>query len=440
MPARASFQPNRAAVSRMDSLPQMLSVAEARRRILDQFHALGSENVALVDADRRVLAEPAVARQDLPPFANSSMDGYAVRLSDVAAAAAERPVALPVSADIPAGSGLPAPLAPGSAARIMTGAPVPAGADAVIPVEDTDDSRERAGGPAPAVVRLFRAPSASANIRPAGQDVRAGQLVLAAGTLLGPASLGVLAALGQTVVPVYRRPRLAVFSTGDELVEPDAVPGPGQIRNVNSHTLAAAAARLGAQVERLPIAGDRVEGVLERLAAARSLGADLILSSAGVSVGAYDVVKAAVEAEGALDFWRVRMRPGKPLAFGHVRGVPFFGLPGNPVSALMSFEVFVRPVLLKLGGRLELGRLQVVARLEAPLSSDGRETYLRVIVGRRGQELVARPAGDQGSAVLSSLVRANGLLILPEGVTQAQAGQAFPVWLLEGAESGLPEI
>jgi molybdopterin molybdotransferase len=420
----------------MDSVEQLLSVAEARTRLLQYFSPLATETVPLAASMRRVLGADVAAQHDLPPFANSSMDGYAVRWSEAAAASPDAAVRLPVSGDIPAGSGLPSPLAPGTAARIMTGAPVPAGADAVVPVEDTDDRRDRVGG-VPAVIGIRKAPAAGQNVRPAGQDVRAGQVVLRAGTVVSPAVLGVLAALGQAEVMVHRQPRVALFSTGDELREVDEALGPGQIRDVNSHTLAAAAEAQGAQVLRLGIVRDRLEAVRETLAQAAAEGADLILSSAGVSVGAYDVVKAAVEADGGLAFWRVKMRPGKPLAFGHVHGVPFFGLPGNPVSALMTFEVFVRPALLKLAGRRQWDKLAVTAALGEPVRSDGRESYLRVVLTRQGGDYVARLAGDQGSAVLSSLVRANGLLILPEGVTAAQAGERFTVWLVDGVESAL---
>ena len=421
----------------MSDLPQMLSVAEARARILDHFQPLGSENVPIAECAGRILAVDIAAAHDLPPFSNSSMDGYAVRLEEVGAATPLHPMRMPVSADIPAGAGLPAPLVPGTVARIMTGAPMPAGADAVVPVEDTDDSHARAGGSPPGQEEIRTAPAAGANVRPAGQDVRNGQTVLRAGTVLSPAAVGMLAAVGASQVPVFARPLLAVFSTGDELRRVDESLGPGQIRDTNSYTLAAAAAHYGARVMRLEIARDRLGDVQARLAEACESGAQLILSSAGVSVGAYDVVKAAVEAEGALSFWRVRMRPGKPLAFGHVRGVPFFGLPGNPVSALVGFEVFVRPALLKLAGRRHLAKLEISAELLEQLDSDGRESYLRVIVQRRGTGYVAHPAGNQGSAVMSSLVRANGLLVLPEGVTTARPGEHFNVWLLDGADSGL---
>lgn len=419
-------------------MQQLLSVAEARARILEHFHPLDSETIAIAECARRVLAVDVAAPHDLPPFHNSSMDGYAVRVSDVSAVGPNQPVALPVSGDIPAGGGMPPPLAPGTAARIMTGAPIPPGADAVVPVEDTDGARAGAGAPVPVQIEIRKRPEPGANIRPIGQDLRAGQVALEAGTVLGPASIGVLAALGYGRVPVYRQPLVAIFSTGDELREVEEALEPGQVRDVNGYTLGAAAVQHGAQVLRLGIARDRLEAVQARLREAREQGAHLILSSAGVSVGAYDVVKAAVEAEGALGFWRVRMRPGKPLAFGHVRGVPFFGLPGNPVSALLSFEVFVRPAILKTAGRRSWNKLEVRATLLEPLRSDGRESYLRVVVEQRGDGYTARAAGDQGSAVLSSLVRANGLLILPEGVTLARPGETFRVWLLDGVETGLP--
>jgi molybdopterin molybdotransferase len=311
---------------------------------------------------------------------------------------------------------------------------MPPGADAVVPVEDTDDRRERAGEAAPATITFHHAPSAGAYVRPAGQDLCAGQTVLAAGASLGPSTLGLLAALGWARVPVYRQPRVAIFSTGDELRPVEEPLGPGQIHDTNSYTVAAAVEQYGGLALRLGIVRDDLAAMRAALAGAVEQGADLILSTAGVSVGAYDVVREALEADGRLDFWRVNMRPGKPLAFGHVHGVPFFGLPGNPVSALMTFEVFVRPALLKLAGRRNLEKLAVSAALLEPTESDGRETYMRVIVSRRGAGYVARPAGDQGSGVLSSLARANGLLIVPAGVKHTSAGEHFTVWLLEGGE------
>ena len=416
----------------MSNLPQpMLSVAEALARILDHFQPLDTETVALTEAAGRVLAEDVVAAQDIPPFANSSMDGYAVRVRDVGGASRDQPVALKVSGDIPAGLSLPLPLAEGTAMRIMTGAPVPEGAEAVIPVEDTDDRRDHSGSPPPGVIRIFKGAQAGANVRPVGQDIRRGQAALRAGEVLRPASIGVLAALGCARVAVHRQPLVALLATGDELVAIEETPGPGQIRDTNSYALAAAVARCGARALRLGIARDRAAAVREKLLNALEAKADLILSSAGVSVGAYDVVKEVVETEGALNFWRVKMRPGKPLAFGHVRGAPFFGLPGNPVSALVTFEVFVRPALLKLSGQRRWDKMALRARLLEPVHSDGRESYLRVVVEQRRDGYVARTTGDQGSAILTSLVKANGLLIVPEGVREVKEGEELSVWILD---------
>lgn len=410
--------------------PQSLSVAEAQARILSQFHPLGVETIALTQAAGRVLAEPLTAAVAVPPFNNSSMDGYAVRAQDVQTASAQQPVCLPISGDIPAGSGLPAALAAGTAMRIMTGAPVPPGADAVVPVEETDDQTSRSGGPLPQQVQILKAPTLGANIRPLGQDIKVGQTVLTAGTRLAPAHIGVLAALGQAQVKVHRQPRVALFSTGNELRELSTPLAPGQIRDTNRYTLAAAIQQYGGQAHDLGIARDELPAVRAKLQAACTLEADIIISSAGVSVGAYDVVKTAVEAEGQLDFWKVRMRPGKPLVVGHVQNRPFFGLPGNPVSALLTFEVFVRPALLKLSGYAAGARLAVPATLLETFYSDGRESYLRVVVETRAGQYVARSAGDQGSAVLTAMARANGLLVIPEGVTEAPAGAVFTVWLL----------
>jgi molybdopterin molybdotransferase len=414
----------------MTQPPQLLSVTEARARLLEHFQPLPAERLSLPAAAGRVLAEAVAAAHDIPPFANSSMDGYAVRLADVAGATRQKPAALPVSGDIPAGSGMPAPLGPGTAVRIMTGAPIPAGAEAVVPVEDTDDRRDNTGAP-PATIRIFSAGASGANVRPIGQDVRAGQTVLQAGTRLGPPAIGVLAALGRAQVNVHRRPLVAVVSTGDELVSVEQTPGPGQIRDTNGYAVPAAVERYGGVALRLGIARDRADEVRAKLLAAVEAGADLILSTAGVSVGAYDVVKAVVEQEGEIDFWRVRMRPGKPVAFGRVRAVPFIGLPGNPVSALVSFEVFARPAILKMGGQRAWEKPTVSATLTESLTSDGRESYLRVVLERGGDGYTARSAGDQGSAVLSALVRANGLLIVPEGVTAVRAGEKLSAWVLE---------
>jgi molybdopterin molybdotransferase len=312
----------------------------------------------------------------------------------------------------------------------MTGAPLPRGADAVVPVEDTDFAGRPAGSAAPEYVSIRRAVTAGSSIRTAGMDLRAGEIALRAGRLLRPEDLGLLAMLGEATVEVFRRPRVALLSSGDELLPVEAPLVPGKIRDSNSFTLAALVESAGAQVLRLGTAADRreaVEALFERAAAER---VDLILSSAGVSVGAFDYVKEVLESRGRLDFWRVNMRPGKPLAFGAYRDIAFLGLPGNPVSAFVGFEVFVRPVLARLGGRSDEARPIVRVRLAEAIESDGRESYLRGEVRQENGQLVARLSGHQGSANLPALVRANALLIIPAGVKSAPANREIEAWML----------
>ncbi|MBI3241354.1 MAG: molybdopterin molybdotransferase MoeA [Chloroflexi bacterium] len=415
----------------------MLSVLDALTRILSHFQALDSEAIPSESAVGRVLAESICATLDLPPFPNSSMDGYAVRAADVRAATSQSPAKLTVIGDVPAGVLPTLEVSPGAAARIMTGAHLPTGADAVIPIEATDDQHSSLGGPLPASVQIMKAVEAGAFVRQTGEDVRTGDEVLSSGTLLRPYDLGVLAALGLTRIRVIRRPRVAILSTGDELVNITETPGPGQIRNVNSLTLAALVKKYGGEPTLLGVAPDNLEAVLGKLHLALEQKADVIISSAGVSVGAYDVVKTAVEREGALEFWKVNMRPGKPLAFGRVRNVPFFGLPGNPVSAIVGFELFVRPAILKLGGHSRLEKPTVKARLAEPFYSDGRESYLRATVTREDGVYVARSAGRQGSNIISALTRANALLVMAEGLTEALVGDTLPTLMLDWPEEVL---
>lgn len=412
----------------------MLSVSEALSRVLSNFQSLGTEPVAAIDAAGRVLAEPVRATLNLPPFANSSMDGYAIRAADVRGVAAHAPATLAVIGDVPAGVLPSIAVQSGTAVRIMTGAQMPDGADAVVPVEATDDTRSPTGGPLPAIVQIREPVLAGANIRAVGEDVRLGEEILSRGTLLRPYDIGVLAAFGMNRVAVVRRPRVAILGTGDELVDIDQVPAAGQIRDTNSVTLTALARKYGAEPMRLGVARDRVEDVYARLVSAVESGADVIVSSAGVSVGAYDVVKAAVERDGSLEFWKVRMRPGKPLAYGRFRGLPFFGLPGNPVSSVVGFEIFVRPAILKLAGRLRLDKPRVGVLTSEPLLSDGRESYLRAVVVREGDGYVAHSAGGQGSNMISSLARSNALVIIPAGVREVPAGSRLDAWMLDWPE------
>jgi molybdopterin molybdotransferase len=358
------------------------------------------------------------------------MDGFAVRAADVLDAATTSPRSLRVIADIPAGSHPTISLAPGEAARIMTGAPVPDGADAVIPVEDTNFDNRDAGTHAPEEVQIFKPANSGANVRMRGMDLHAGELVLSPGRVIKPQDLGLLAMLGFANVLVYRKPRIALFSSGDELLPVDAPLEEGKIRDSNSYTLAALIEEAGAEVVRLGVAKDNPEAVKDLLEKAVELNVDLIISSAGVSVGAFDFVKQVIEANGTMDFWRVNMRPGKPVAFGEYKQILFIGLPGNPVSSFVGFEVFVRPTLQRLRGALNGDRQTIRVRCEEQIDLDGRESYLRAQIQEEAGNFIARLTGHQGSGNLHSLVQANALLIIPAGVKCVPAGQEVNAWLI----------
>ena len=411
----------------------MLSIAEAQQAILATVRRLESERTDLLVALGRVLAEDVTSDIDLPPFDNSSMDGYALHAADLSGASRERPVRLPIVADVPAGHPIDLVLPDGAAARITTGAMVPHGADAVVPVEDTDDGA-RGSNPLPASIAVYRALKPGAFVRRAGDDVKRDEVVLTAGTVLRPAEVALLAAVGRAQVQVYRRPRVALLATGDELVEPDQMPGHGQIRNVNAYATAALVTQYGGVPIVLGIARDRLEQVAAKLEEAIGRGVDLIVVSAGVSVGAYDFVKDAVAAHGSIDLWRVRMRPGKPVAFGQYRGVPFFGLPGNPVSAMLTFEQFVRPVLRVMAGFTHWRKPTITVTLRDSIESDGRETYARAQVERDGDQWFARINAKQDSNMLSGLAHANALVIVPDGVTRLEPGAQVQAQLLIAAD------
>jgi len=409
----------------------LLSVDEATERILADFMRLPAERALLIESLGRVLAEDVRAETAIPPFANSSMDGYAVRAADIGG----ENTLLRVVLDIPAGSP-PATRAldVGEAARIMTGAPIPPGADAVVPMEKTSQGWN-AGENAPLADTVVVKGSVSVgdSVRAAGEDISAGEIALTAGTLIRPAEMGILSALGVALVPVVRRPRVVILSTGDELADAGDALEPGKIRDVNSYTLVGLVTTYGGIPIRLPIARDTVEDVRRRFSEALDAEPDIVLSSAGVSVGTFDVVKLVLSELGDVGFWRVNLRPGKPLAYGHLKGVPFFGLPGNPVSAMVTFDVFVRPALLKLSGRPD-ALPTVNAVTGEPMQSDGRRSYVRVILKREGDRLVATTTGTQSSGALMSMVRADGLMIIPETVTEIPVGTLFPVRLLRSLE------
>ncbi|HEY7033001.1 MAG TPA: gephyrin-like molybdotransferase Glp [Thermomicrobiales bacterium] len=411
----------------------LVGVDEARDKILAAFAPLPAVAVPIVEALGLVLAEEIVAASPVPPFPNSAMDGYAVRASDTAGASVQGPLHLRVVGEAPAGYAPTRNVEPGTAVRIMTGAPVPDGADAVVRFEETDEG-DRATAPdrrAGDTVAVRRTARPGENVRPAGEDVAAGDRVLAAGTAVRPAEIGVLAALGRDWVAVHRRPRVAILATGDEIVDAGSELGPGQIRNSNSPLVAALVRRCGGDPILLGVARDTTAELRAKLAEAKQ--ADLIVTSGGVSRGDYDVVKDVLQTAGRVDVWQVRIRPGKPLAFGRIGGVPLIGLPGNPVAAAVAFEQFARPALRKLLGHRNLGIPIVQARLLDRIDNPGgRRHFVRVRVEADAPGgYVARVAGSQGAGVLTSLLLANGLLVVPEDLAVAEPGTVLPVQMLD---------
>lgn len=409
-------------------------MSDALSMVLHGMAALPTEEVSLVDALGCVLAEPIVAEDSLPPFANSSMDGYAIRAADVIGVDDDNPISLHVLADIAAGTVSEIVVTEGTAARIMTGAAMPEGADAVVPVEDTNEPWRDDERPLPEHILVRRSVKPGGYIRPVGEDIEAGQVVLSPGHILRPQEIGVLAALGKSRVPVHRRPRVGLLSTGDELISVEQDLQPGKIRDSNSYAQAAQIRNLGAEPISLGVARDQESDVRRKLDLGLEQNVDLFVSSAGVSVGAYDVVKAVLEREGNVGFWRVRMRPGKPLAFGTYRDVPYLGLPGNPVSAMVSFERFVRPAILKLAGHQVFARPELSVLFQEEIWSDGRETYVRAVVTRTAEGYQAVSTGSQGSHVLTSLVKANALVIIPEGVKKIEPGTPLRAMMLDWPE------
>jgi molybdopterin molybdotransferase len=393
------------------------SFEEARSIILDHVAPLGAESVSLLDAAGRVLAEDVASPSDLPAWDNSAMDGYAVRAAELAGGAA-----LPVAAYLPAGAPGAAPLPPGSAAKILTGAPLPAGADTVVPVEHAEEE----GG----AVRATRPVAAGANVRRRGEDLRAGEVALRAGTVLGPAEISWLATASRLVVAVHRRPRVAILSTGDELVPPGEPLGPGKIHDSNAFAVAAAVHLAGAVPVLLGIARDDPEALRAKLS--EGLRADAVVTSAGVSVGDRDYVRAVLAAlEVRQVFWKIEARPGGPTAFA-VRGTtPVFSLPGNPVATLLVFDQLVRPALLKLGGRRAVLRPVVKAVFQEALRRKaGRAGFVRVRLERRGDALLAWSAGSQDTGILSTSLRADGIAVVPAAQGDLVPGTVLDVQLL----------
>jgi molybdopterin molybdotransferase len=414
----------------------MLSVEEARDRILSFFDVLPIEHAGLTESLGQVLAEDMVASFDIPPLANSAMDGYAVLASDTKGASKESPVELPVTGVVAAGQLPDHPLKPGTAIRIMTGAPVPDDADAVVPFEDTDELERRAANGSSDAIAIHLQAEKWDNVRGAGEDVESGTTVLESGRILRSGEIGVIASLGHANVKAVRRPVVAIVSTGDELLEPGQDFEPGKIYNSNAFSIAAMVSRYGGVPRILGIARDTIESLESALEDA--LDADLVVTSAGVSKGDYDVVKDVLSAKGEIALWSVRMRPAKPLAFGVLdrkdgSKVPHLGLPGNPVSAMVAFEQFGRPAIRLMMGKPRTEKPSVEAIMDDPIRNhDGRRVYARVHVYKDESGVFrARSTGNQSSGVLSSMAEANGLAICPDDIGMINAGEIAKVEMLD---------
>ena len=421
---------------------EMLSVEDARDRILSYFESLDSVDVPLLDALGLTLAEDLTAGFDIPPLANSAMDGYAVKSADVASASTFNPVLLPVKGYIAAGDVPKEPLSDGSAVRIMTGAPVPEGSDAVVPFEDTDEEERGSNGNDISEIGIRLNAEEGDNIRPAGEDIRSGETVVRRGVDITAGVIGVAASLGRTSVTAIRRPVIAIVSTGDELLEPGDEREPGKIYNSNAYSIAALAEKYGGIANVIGIARDSIESLESLLKEAVKY--DMVVTSAGVSKGDYDVVKDVLSKNGEIALWSVRMRPAKPLAFGALsapdgRNVPHLGLPGNPVSAMVAFEQFGRPAIRVMLGKAPLQKPTINATLDDPVyNHDGRRVYARVDVYKDDEgRYRARSTGNQSSGALHSMAIARGFAVCPDDVASVPAGSEIAVEILEWPDDDL---
>ncbi|MQF69799.1 molybdopterin molybdotransferase MoeA [SAR202 cluster bacterium AD-804-J14_MRT_500m] len=416
----------------------MLSVEDALERIIARFKPLEAEKKQVLETLGQVLAEDVTAPIKIPPTDNSAMDGYAVRNIDLDGVTKEKPIILQVIGTVAAGEVPETAVVPGTAIRIMTGATIPPGCDTVVPFELTDEVERKALGNNLDEIGIQTKEKINSNVRPAGEDVELGELVLKKGTVVRPSEIGVLASLGFTAVNVIRRPDVSILATGNELLAPGESQQPGKIFDSNSFGLAAAVQKHGGIPHVIGIARDNLADVRAKLK--ECLNADLILTSAGVSKGDYDVVKDVLAELGEMNFWSVRMRPAKPLAWGMLRGghgrrIPHLGLPGNPVSAMVAFEEFARPAILKMLGKVRLARPTVEAVIQTPIFNyDSRRVFARVVVTKHDGVFHATPVGPQGSNILTSMTRANGLAICPEDVAQIRPGEIVKVKMIDWNE------
>lgn len=417
----------------------MLSVEEALEKILSNVGRLEAEERPLLECLGQVLAEDICSSFNIPPLDNSAMDGYAVRAIDTLGASKVRFKTLQVIGEVAAGYLFQGRMETDQAVRIMTGAPVPAGADAVIEYEETSEGRGRAwkGAAKGATVDIFKEAFPGMNIRLAGEDIPAGALVFSQTTVLRPQEMGVLASLGRAKLRVFRRPLVSILATGDELVEVGKPLGPGQIYNSNTYSIAGQVLKYGGVPRLLGIARDNLEDLQAKIQ--QGMEGDLLLTSAGVSVGEYDIVRDVLAKQGEIGFWKVRMKPGKPLAFGTLsngsKTIPHLGLPGNPVSCMVAFEQFARPSILKMLGKTRLEKPSVEAILIEDVENyGGRRYFARAWVEKRNEQYFARVTGPQGSGILTSMAAANGLLVIPEEVSMVPAGERCKVQMLDWTE------
>ncbi len=423
----------------------MISVEQALEKILARVDILEEEEKPILDCLGQVLAEDIYSSIDVPPLDNSAMDGYAVQSRDTRNASKESPRFLSVIGMVAAGSISKYEVKPGTAIRIMTGAPIPRGADSVVQFENTDELTRRKAATdrqLPAEIGILCETEAGLNIRRAGEDITKGSKVLNKGMVIRPSEVGVLASLGHSKVMVIRRPVVAILATGDELVDINQPLPLGKIYNSNTYSVAALVLRYGGIPRILGIALDSEDSLVARLR--QGLDADMLITTGGVSAGDYDVVKDILAKEGEIAFWTVRMKPGKPLAFGTIRGgskagivrnIPHLGLPGNPVSSMVTFELFVRPAILKMMGKKNLAKPTIEAVLEgSAVNSDGRRILARAVVEKRDGRYFTRLTGPQGSGILTSMSLANGLVIIPEDKAKVEAGDVVQVMMLDWSE------
>jgi molybdopterin molybdotransferase len=418
----------------------VISVEQALEKVLNNIGTLDDEERPLLECLGQVLAEDIRSEINVPPLDNSAMDGYAVRASDIKGSSKQTPRILKVIDMVIAGGTPKKSVEPGTAIRIMTGAPTPQGADAVVAFEETDETqRSAASGKSPAEIAIMTEEKPGANIRKAGESVSKGSLVLEKGTIIRPSEIGVLASMGKAKIKVIRRPVVAILATGDELTNLGEPLPEGKIYNSNTYSVAAQVQREGGVPKLLGIALDNEASVVNKIS--QGLDADLLVTIGGVSMGDYDVVKNVLAKQGEIVFWKVRSKPGKPLAFGNIRRIgagttakdlPHLGLAGNAVSCMVNYELFVRPAILKMMGKKNLAKPTIEATIEDRITNDdGRRVFARVIVEKRGNQYYAKLTGPQGSGILTSMTLANGLAIVPEDRAKVEEGDKLQVMMLD---------